>query len=162
MSSKEKNDIIEAVKRGDLDGVAMLVKSHPRRLRYLITLLYEPDGALRTRAAKCLADAATVHPTMVKKLLARLVWAMTNESHTYLPTAPEAVLAVAEANPALVAPFSADLIRLSSDASLNAGLCDTLRRIAAHCPGSIGQRMTRSLGEQLKYGGRHIGRRDRQ
>jgi hypothetical protein len=69
---------------------------------------------------------------------------------------------VAEANPSLVAPFAADLIRLSRDARLNAGLCDTLRHIAGHCPGTIGRRMTKSLGEQIRCGGRQIGRRDRQ
>jgi hypothetical protein len=162
LSTKEKNEIIEAIKQNDLAKVAERCREHPRRLRYLITVLYEPEATLRQRAARCLADASSVHPVMVRKLIARLVWAMTNESHTYLPNAPEAMLAVAEVNPALVAPFSADLIRLSADASLNAGLCDTLRRIAAHCPGIIEQRMTRSLGKKIKYGGQQIGRRNRQ
>ena len=162
MSSEEKKIIIDAVKAGDLDRVAATCEQYPRRLRYLITVLYDTDAELRGRAAKALADAAGIHPKMVRKLIARLVWAMTNESHTYLPTAPEAVWAVAEANPELVAPFAADLIRLSADARLNAGLCDTLRRIAGYCPGTIGRKMTQTLGERIKYGGRQIGRRDRQ
>jgi hypothetical protein len=161
VSTPEKKEIIDAVKNGDLDAVAAVTSAHPRRLRHLITIMYEQDTALRRRAATALARASTVHPKMVKKLVARLVWAMTNESHTYLPTAPEAVLAIAEVNPDLVAPFAADLIRLSADTSLNAKLCDTLRRIAAYCPGKIGQGMTKSLGEHIRYGGQ-LGRRDRQ
>ena len=161
MSISDKKAIIDAIKAGDYDAVAELTQGHPRRLRHLVTVLYEQDETLRARAATALAAASKTHPKMVKKLVARLVWAMTNESNTYLPTAPEAVLAIAEVNPDLVAPFSADLIRLSRDTSLNAKLCDTLRRISARCPGMIGQRMTKSLGEQIRYGGQ-LGRRDRQ
>ncbi len=161
MSSTEKREIISAVKAGNLDRIADLTADHPRRLRHLVSVFYDADPELRSRAARALAAASKVHPQMVKKLVARLVWAMTNESNTYLPTAPEAVLAITEANPTLVAPFAADLIRLSADTSLNAKLCDTLRHIAALCPGMIGHGMTKSLGDHIKYGGQ-LGRRDRQ
>ena len=146
--------LLEAVDTGDLEALEAIVSDEPRSLRYLVGLMYRQNRETRRIGARGIALASRYHPKMVKKIVQRLIWAMTDESCTYIPAAPEVLLAIAEEKPELLAPVAPDLIRLSADTSLNQGLCDTLRRIAKHCPGTIGQGMTKTLNERFRQGGR--------
>jgi hypothetical protein len=142
-----------AVTKADLDAIERLASEQPRSIRYLVSLMYRPDEGARTVGAKGIARAARHHPKIVKEIITRLVWAMSEGANTYAPAAPEVLSAIADENPELLVPVTSDLIRLSKDTSLNQGLCDTLRRVAERCPGTVGQEMTKSLNTKLKQGG---------
>ena len=156
MSLRKK--VLDAVDKGDLQSLEAIVSHEPRSLRYLIGLMYRPDEQMRKIGAQGIALASRYYPKMVRQIIHRLIWAMTDDSCTYIPAAPEVLLAIADEKPELLAPVAPDLIRLSTDTSLNQGLCDTLRRVAKRCPGTIGQGMTRTLNEHFRQGG-SIGRR---
>lgn len=157
--SNLREQMRDAVQKGDVDEVERLTAKSPRALRYLVGLMYQPDENIRKMGAEGIARAARHQPDMVKKIIQRVVWAMNVESNTYAPQAPDVLLAVADENPDLLLPVAGDLIRLSADTSLNQGVCDTLRRIAERCPGKLGRELTRSLNEHLKQGGRRDTRR---
>ncbi len=154
----QREEIRAAVESGDLETLDALTAKNPRSLRYLVGVMYQPDEGLRRVGARAIALAARHHPKMVEKIITRVVWAMSVESNTYAPTAPEVLLAIADEKPELLLPVAADLIRLSKDESLHEGLGDTLRRLGERCPGRVGRELTKSLNRDLKEGGCFTGR----
>ena len=148
-----RNRVLEAVSTGDLATVEALVKDERRAVRHLVSLLYRPEEDLRRIGARGIAVASRYHPKIVKEIIERIVWSMTNESNTYFPTGPEVLSAIADESPEMLLPVAQDLIRLSSDTSLQEGLCDTLRRVAKRCPGQIAQGMTKTLNRRFEQGG---------
>lgn len=148
-----RNRVLEAVETGDFTAVESLVKEERRAVRHLVSLLYRPEEALRKTGARGIAVASRYHPRIVKEIIERIVWSMTNESNTFFPTGPEVLSAIADVSPEMLLPVVPDLVRLSSDTSLHEGLCDTLRRVAKRCPGQIAQGMTKSLNRRFEQGG---------
>jgi hypothetical protein len=145
-----RDRILKAVSEGDLEAIEVIVTDEPRSVRYLVGLMYRPDENIRKIGARGIALASRKHPRVVKKIILRLIWAMNEESCTFIPTAPEVLRAIADEKPELLVPVAPDIVRLCKDTSLNQGLCDTLRRVAEQCPGEIAQGLTKVLSRRVR------------
>ena len=150
-----RQQVEQAVESGDWKEMESLVADNPRTVRFLLGMTYQDDAQRRQRAARAIALAGRYHKKLVQNVVRRLVWAMNDESGTNAQTAPEVLEAIAKERPELLLPFVADLTRLAADGGLQAGLARTLRAVTQGCPGEVGQRMTRALGESMKRGGCH-------
>jgi hypothetical protein len=142
----------EAVEQGRLEELEPLVAQEPRAVRFLLGLSYRPEAEVRAAAAAGIGLAARHHPRLVQGVARRLVWAMNDESGTNALTAPEVLRAVARERPKLLLPLVPDLIRLAGDAGLHEGLAETLRIIAARCPGLVGESLERELNKRFSQG----------
>ena len=59
------------------------------------------------------------------------------------------MVAIAEERPKLLLPLVPDMIRLSTDEGLQAGLVQALQTIVERCPGKVGVELQKSLRERL-------------
>lgn len=147
-----RQQVREAVSRGDLAAVEAAVAAEPKVVRFLLGLSYHHDRQLRATAARGLAVAARYHPDLIQNVVRRLVWAMNDESGTNAETAPLVIEQIARERPELLVPMVPDLVRLSADLNLYDGLSEALRTVARACPGEVGRSMTESLRAKLERG----------
>ena len=123
--------VSDAVESGRLDDLERLPIADPRALRHVLALVYRPEPAIRTAAARAIAAASRHHQELVGEMARRLAWAMNDESGTHGLNAPEVLQALAEANPDLLLPLLPDLLRLTADPSLHDRLVEVARLVAA-------------------------------
>ena len=141
--------IRDAVAEKNLETIEEIVKKEPRAVRYLMGLMYELDDSVRKIAAEGIALSSKHHPKLAKNVINRLIWAMNNDAGANSPFAPEVLKAIAGVKPELLLPVVSDIVRCSTDSSLQQGLYDTLRIVKEKCPGEIGK----ILGAELKKQG---------
>jgi hypothetical protein len=146
---KEVREAVEQARSGDLKALEALIAQEPRVIRHLLSLSYQADRGRRAIGVRGLAIASRHHPKLIQEVVRRLVWAMNDESGTNALTAPEVILALADENPELLLPAVPDLTRLTQDSGLREGLVESLKRIAAACPGEVGNRLAKSLNRRL-------------
>lgn len=144
------NTAIEHGQTGDFVIMEQMVAEEPRAIRHLLGLTYHPEPRTRETAAKGLALASRYHPKLVQEVMKRLVWAMNDESGTNALTAPEVIQAIAEEEPALLIPLVPDLTRLAADPGLRDGLSAALKTVSLHCPGKVGESLSKSLRKQVR------------
>lgn len=142
-----RKDIRDAVTAGRLDQLEALVRDDRRTIRHLTGLSYSADQEVARNAARGLAIATRYHPEQVTAAVRRLVWAMNEESGANALSAPLVVEAVAAEKPELLLPMLPDLLRLSRDPSLRAGLRRALRSIADAFPGQVGGALENDLNQ---------------
>ena len=74
----------EKVRRMLLSGSASelrdLVVAEPRTMRHLLGRLWDPDTAIRKRAAVAVGHGAAAHPELGTEVLRRLMWTLNDES----------------------------------------------------------------------------------
>ena len=123
--------VSDAVEAGRLDDLERLAIADPRALRHVLALVYRPEPAIRTAAARAIAAASRHRQELVGEMARRLVWAMNDESGTHALNAPEVLQALAETNPDLLLPLLPDLLRLTADPALHDRLVEVARLVAA-------------------------------
>lgn len=142
-----RKDIREAVAAGEFARLEQLVAADRHTVRHLLGLTYSPQAETARNAARGVAIAARHHPDLVTAAVRRLVWAMNEESGTNALSAPAVIESVAEEKPELLLPMVPDLLRLTGDPGLRAGLRRALRAIARACPGAVGAAMEKDLNQ---------------
>ena len=144
----------DAVQRGAVDELEALVADNPQTLRCFLGLSYSAEPESRRIAARAMATGSRHHPELVAAIVRRLVWAMNDESGTNALTAAELLQAIANARPELLLPIAPDLMRLSLDRGLRAGLLAALRTIQRSCPGQLAKDLETALNRRLPTGER--------
>jgi len=121
-------------------------------VRYLLSYTYRPDPELRDRGCRAIAMAAKYHPRLIKGIVERLLWAMSDDAGANVANAPEVLSAIAEASPELLRNKVFDLIKLAKTEAFNEGLSETLRILAKHYPGEVSGRLSRALNTRITEG----------
>jgi hypothetical protein len=130
-----------------------LAISDSRAVRHLLGLTYHADSEVRQAAAKAVAVAGRHHPKVVRTVIRRLIWAMSEESGTNSTTAPAVLQAIADEQPELLVPMVPDLMRSAADGgNLQEGLAAALRTVAKRCPGEVGRELAAIINEQRAEG----------
>jgi HEAT repeat protein len=132
-----KGRVMELLRAGDEQALGALAAREPRTARFLLGRLWDPDEAMRRRAARALGKAAASHPEIGLDLLHRLMWALNDESATNGLYGITAVAEIGFNDPELVAPFIAPLASLSWDDGLRREIIRALRRIAEAAPEAV-------------------------
>lgn len=125
---------MELLRAGDEQALSALAAQEPLATRYLIGRLWDPDEALRRRAAGALGVAAASHPEIGIDLTRRLMWALNDESATNGLYGIPALAEIGYRNPQLIAPFVAPLASLAWDDGLRPEILRALIRIAESNP----------------------------
>ena len=128
---------MELLRAGDEQVLGALVAQEPGTILFLQGRLWDPDEAIRQRAARALGKAAASHPEIGIDLTRRLMWALNDESATNGLYGISALAEIGFNIPELVAPFIAPLASLSWDDGLRREIISALRRIAEAAPESV-------------------------
>ena len=128
---------MELLRVGDQQALSALAVQEPRATRYLLGRLWDPDEAMRQRAARALGRTAAHHPEIGIDLIRRLMWALNDESATNGLYGIPAVAEIGFNDPELVAPFIAPLASLSWDDGLRREIIRALTRIAEAAPEAV-------------------------
>jgi len=132
-----KGRVMEYLRVGDEQALGALAAQEPRVSRFLLGRLWDPDEAVRRRAARALGVAAASYPEIGIDLTRRLMWALNDESATNGLYGIPAVAEIGFNNPKLVAPFIAPLASLSWDDGLRREIISALTRIAEAAPEAV-------------------------
>jgi hypothetical protein len=129
-----KGRVMELLRVGDEQGLGALVADEPRAMRYLLGRLWDPDEAVRRRAAGGLGLAAAAHPTIGIDLIRRLMWALNDESATNGLYGIAALAEIGFRSPEQIAASVAPLASLTWDGGLRVEILRALTRIAEAAP----------------------------
>ena len=129
-----KGRVMELLRSGDEQALGALVAAEPRATRHLLGRLWDPDEALRRRAARGIGVAASAHPEHGIDLTRRLMWALNDESATNGLFGIAAIAEIGFRNPQLIAPFVAPLASLAWDDGLRLEILRALARISESAP----------------------------
>ena len=132
-----KGRVMELLRAGDEQTLGAVAAQEPRAARFLLGRLWDPNEALRQRAARALGVAAATHSEIGIDLLRRLMWALNDESATNGLYGITAVAEIGFNDPELVAPFIAPLASLSWDDGLRREIISALTRIAEAAPEAV-------------------------
>jgi len=121
---------MELLKRGAEHEVAELVAADRRAVRPLLSRLWDPDANIRRRAARALAEAASLHPDLGVEIVRRMLWALNDESGTNGLATLAAFGAIGRRSPTLLAPFLPMLVAMAEDSGLRGELLAALTDIA--------------------------------
>ena len=149
-----RKQVLDLVATGATEPLHELVAEEPRAIRYLVGCTYRDDPESRSIACQAIGRAARHHPEMVEQVVRRLIWAMNDESGTNALTAPDVIVAVAEAKPDLLLPMVPDLTRLAADEGLHERLAKVLNHLAETFPGSVGRSIGDSLNKKFRKAAR--------
>ncbi|MEX1308967.1 MAG: DVU0298 family protein [Candidatus Sulfomarinibacteraceae bacterium] len=125
---------MELLRAGDEQALGALVAAEPRATRHLLGRLWDPDEAVRLRAARGIGVAAAAHPEHGIDLTRRLMWALNDESATNGLFGIAAIAEIGSCNPELIAPFVAPLASLAWDDGLRLEILRALARISETAP----------------------------
>ena len=150
MSRSLKDLVHDAACGGDAEQLRRLVEEDPKTIRHLVGLSYHTNAVVRDEAAKAIGHASKFHPEMVRRVVNRLVRAMSDEGATNAVSAPPVLLAIADQAPEILLPLVPELTRLAGDGGLHRGLARTLRMVADRCPGQVGCKLSQSLTQRAK------------
>jgi len=145
-----KGRVMELLRVGDEQTLGALATRDPGVSRLLLGRLWDPDQALRHRAARALGVASGAHPEMGVELLRRLMWALNDESATNGLHGIPAIAEIGFNNPELVAPFVEPLASLSWDDGLRSEIIRALTRIAETAPEEI-RPVCNTLAENVDF-----------
>jgi len=129
--------MMEVLRAGDEQALGTLVVQEPRTTHLLLGRLWDPDEAIRQRAARALGRTARSHPEIGIDLIRRLMWALNDEAATNGIYGIPAVAEIGFNDPELVAPFIAPLASLSWDDGLRREIIRALTRIAEAAPEAV-------------------------
>jgi len=128
-------DVVNGLLRsGDGAGLREVVVREPRSIRHLMGRLWDPDQAVRRRAAEAIGDLAAAHPDLGRDVLRRMMWSLTDEAATNGVWVIPVLGAVAVRDPRLAAPFVGPVASLLWDRGLRAEIVSALERIRGHAP----------------------------
>jgi hypothetical protein len=133
-----KGRVMELLRAGDERALGALASSQPRAIRFLLGRLWDPDEAVRHRAARALGVAAASHREVGRDLLRRLMWALNDESATNGLYGIPALAEIGYRDPELIRPFVAPLASLAWDDGLRPEILRALARIAEAAPELVG------------------------
>lgn len=106
----------------------------PRVVRPLLARLYDPDDAIRDRAARVLGHAAAAHPDLGREVARRLIWALNDESATNGVYGIPALGQIGRHAPDLIAPHVSALARMAWDHGLRLAILEALTEVARSSP----------------------------
>ena len=129
-----KGRVMELLRAGDEQALGALVAAESRATRHLLGRLWDPDEALRLRAARGIGVAAAAHPEHGIDLTRRLMWALNDESATNGLFGIAAIAEIGFRDPKLIAPFVAPLASLAWDDGLRLEILRALARISETAP----------------------------
>jgi hypothetical protein len=129
-----KGRVMELLRAGDEQALGALVADEPRAARFLLGRLWDPDDAMRRRAARGLGLAAASHPEIGIDLTRRLMWALNDESATNGLFGIPAIAEIGFHSPQLISPFVAPLASLAWDDGLRLEILRALTRISESAP----------------------------
>ena len=126
--------MIGLLRSGDEAALAVLVGAEPGAIRLLVARLWDPDDAVRERAARALGEAAIHHEELTRETVRKLLWALNDESGTNGGPGLLALGEIGRRAPALIGPYVPALAAMASDTGLRAAVLHALAAIAASAP----------------------------
>ena len=147
-----KEQIKNAVFEHDRSRVQELLEGNPKAVRQLVALTYHQDEQIRQTSTFGVGLAAELYPTLIEKVIERLIWAMDSNSGANSTSVPDVLQAIARKNPELLLPVVPNLVRLSADEHLHDAIADTLCIVVHSLPGRVGHVMSKRLNERIERG----------
>jgi hypothetical protein len=147
-----KDQVKKAVFQQDRPRIQHLLERDHKILRHLVALTYHHDERVRQTSAWSVGLAAELYPTLVEKVIERLLWAMDTNSGANSMAVPPVLQAIARKKPELLLPMVPDLVRLSADEHLHDAIADTLCIVVHSLPGRVGHVMSKRLNERIERG----------
>lgn len=136
-------EVRDLLRDGRTEALGRLVDASPRALRTLVGRLWDPDAAIRGRAAQAIGDAAVDHPELALEIVRRLMWALNDESATNGVYGIPALAEIGRRLPETIAPFVPALVSMFSDPGLRLELLRALASIAESDPPRIAPELRR-------------------
>ena len=136
-----KGTIVELLRQARETELADLARRDSRAMRHLVGRLYDPDEAIRTRAARALGHGAMEHERLGLELVRRFVWGLNDESATNGVYGIPAIGEIGRRCPEMIAPFVPVLASFLWDDGLRPELMKALARIAPAAPETVGAQL---------------------
>ena len=127
-------EIRELLQQGHESAVAELAKADPRAMRPLLGRLWDPDRAIRERAARAIGHGAAAHPDLGLEVIRRLMWSLNDEAATNGVHGVAALGEIGRQAPEMLEPFVPALVSMIGDEGLRLELLRALRAVAETAP----------------------------
>jgi len=119
---------------GREDVLAKRVTADARVLRLLVGRLWDPDEAVRRRAARAIGVGARAHRELGRTLARGFIWAVNDESATNGVYGIPALGEIGRQDPELIRPFIGPMVGVAWDAGLRLEIIRALTAIAENDP----------------------------
>jgi len=131
------------LQQGREEALAELAVAERRALRPLVGRLWDPDDAIRGRAARAVGLAASASPDLGLEIIRRLMWALNDESATNGVHVIPALGEIGRQAPGLLEPFVAPLVSMTGDDGLRIELLRAFTAIAGAAPHLVARHLER-------------------
>ena len=126
-----KETVMEMLAAGRERELVELASSDSRALRPLLGRLWDPDPAVRARAAWAIGQVGALRPERGTEIARRLMWGLNDESATNGVYGVPALGELGRRAPELLAPFVPGLVRFAEDDGLRPAILVALAGVAA-------------------------------
>jgi hypothetical protein len=141
-----KEVVMELLLATDTAPLERLASSDRRVARHLLGRLWDPDAAVRDRAASALGAAAAAHPELGIEVIRRLIWALNDESATNGLFGLAALGEIGYRDPELIEPFVGPMVSYAWDDGLRKAILRAARRIAESAPRIVAPQLAELFG----------------
>ena len=129
-----KDRVMELLQSADTTPLERYAVAQPQAVRSLIGRLWDPDAAIRQRAAAAIGAAAAEHSELGREVVRRLVWALNDEAATNGVYGLVAIGEIGARSPVLIAPFVGPVACYAWDEGLRMEIIRAMIRIAGAAP----------------------------